>query len=136
VASLLAQRIQVDGYAESEPTLSTSLAYPDQDFDSLIGSVGWQVRGVINQHLRPYARLTYDREFEDTPDQAWARMQSLPGTGAYAVPGVWFDDDYATLTFGVRTQLFGLDANIGAIATAAQENGNDSTVFVQVGSGL
>jgi outer membrane lipase/esterase len=136
VASVLAQRIQIDGFSESEPTLSTSLAYPDQDFDSLIGSVGWQVHGVISDHVRPYARLTYDREFEDSANQAWARAQSMPGTGAYAVPGVWFDDDYATLTFGVRTELFGLDANIGAMATAAQKDGNNSTVFVQFGSGF
>jgi outer membrane lipase/esterase len=136
VASVLAQRIQIDGFEEDNPTQSTSLAYPDQDFDSLIGSVGWQVHGVISDHVRPYARMTYDKEFEDTADQAWARSQSLPGTGAYAVPGVWFDDEYATLTFGVRTQMFGLDANIGAMATVAQENGNDSTVFFQLGSGF
>ncbi|MGO4780008.1 autotransporter domain-containing protein, partial [Lysobacter sp. 2RAB21] len=39
VIGILSQRIDVDGFAESEPTLSTSLAYPDQSFDSLIGSV-------------------------------------------------------------------------------------------------
>lgn len=136
VASVLSQSIDIDGFSEDDPTLSTSLAYPDQSFDSLIGSVGWQAHGVISEHVRPYARLTFDREFEDAPDQAWARSQSLPGTAAYAVPGVWFDDDYSTLTFGVRTELFGLDANIGAMATVAQKDGNNSTVFLQLGSGF
>ncbi|QSX78603.1 autotransporter domain-containing protein [Agrilutibacter solisilvae] len=134
VASVLAQRIEIDGFSESDPTLSTSLAFPEQNFDSLIASVGWQAHTVINEHVRPYARLTYDREFEDAASQAWAQSQSLPGTAPYAVPGVWFDDDYATLTFGVRTQVFGLNANVGAMVTAAQKNGNNSTVFLQLGS--
>ncbi|MGH8077506.1 MAG: autotransporter domain-containing protein, partial [Lysobacter sp.] len=65
----LAQQIEIDGYAESDPALSTSLAFPEQTFDSLIGSAGWQVTYAINDHLKPYARLTYDREFEDAPEE-------------------------------------------------------------------
>lgn len=134
VVGVLAQKIEIDGYAESEPTLSTSLAYPDQSFDSLIGSAGWQVNYAINAHLKPYARLTYDREFEDAPEQAFARLQSLPGSGEYAVPGLEFDHSYGTLLFGARTQLLGLDANMGTSVTVGQKGGNHATVFVNVGS--
>src|SRR5690606_33215271 len=42
VVSLVSQRIEIDGFAESEPTASTSLAYPELRQDSLIASVGWQ----------------------------------------------------------------------------------------------
>ena len=66
----------------------TALAFPDQDFDSLIGSVGWQVDYAINEHLEPYAQLTYDHEFEDDDDEAFAQLRSMPGTAPYAVPGV------------------------------------------------
>lgn len=136
VASVLAQRVDLDAFAEDAPGLSTSLAYPEQSFDSLIGSVGWQASYAINAHLKPYARVTVDREFEDAPDEAWAQAQSIAGTAPYAVPGVQFDQDYGTLTFGTRTRLFGLDANIGAAATVGQEGGNNATLFVTVGAGF
>lgn len=136
VIGLLAQRIEIDGYAESEPTLSTSLAYPEQSFDSLIGSAGWQASYAIHDHLKPYARLTVDREFEDAPEEAFAQAQSLPGTLPFAVPGVNYDHDYGTLTFGARTRLFGLDANIGASATVGQDRGNHTTVFATVSAGF
>lgn len=134
VIGMLAQQIEIDGYAESDPTQSTSLAYPDQSFDSLIGSAGWQLSYAINDHLKPYARLTVDREFEDAPEQAFARSQSLQGSGEYAVPGLEFDHSYGTLLLGARTQLLGLDANIGTSVTVGQQGGNHATVFVNVGS--
>ena len=133
VASLLSQQIDIDDFAESDPALSTSLAYPEQSFDSLVGSLGWQLSYDAG-HLAPYARVTLDREFEDAPSQAFAIAQSIPGSLAYAVPGQAFDRDYGTLLLGARTQLLGLDANIGASATFAQEGGNDAGVFVTIGS--
>lgn len=136
VLSVLAQRIDIDGYAEDQPTLATSLAYPDQSFDSMIGSAGWQASYAINDHLAPYARLTVDREFEDAAEEAWAQLQSMPGTGAYAVPGVTFDQDYSTLTFGARTKVFGLDANIGTSLTVGQKRANHATVFATVSAGF
>jgi outer membrane lipase/esterase len=132
VAGVLAQKIEIDGFAESDPQLSTSLAYPEQSFDSLIGSVGWQLR-LDAGAFQPYARATVDREFEDHPDQAFARLQSMPGTQDYAVPGVAFDDSYGTLMFGARTQLFGLDANLGSSLTVGRTGGHDATVFATVG---
>ena len=134
VLSVLSQKISVDGYAETDPALSTSLAYPQQDFDSLIGSVGWQASYAINDHVQPYAKLTYDREFEDAPAQAWAQSQSMAGTLPYAVPGLAFDDSYGTMAFGVRTKVLGLDANAGASLTVGQSGGNDATFFLSVGS--
>jgi outer membrane lipase/esterase len=136
VVSVLSQRIDVDGFAEDHPEQATSLAYPDQSFDSLIGSVGWQASYAINDHVKPYARLTVDREFEDSAEEAWAQLQSMPGSAPYAVPGVKFDQDYSTLTFGARTKLFGLDTNIGTSVTAGQKSANHATVFVTVAAGF
>jgi outer membrane lipase/esterase len=134
VLSVVSQQIDVDGYRESDPTLSTSLAYRDQSFDSLIGSVGWQASYAINDHLMPYAKLTYDHEFEESDKQAFASAQSLPGSLEYAVPGLAYDRNYSTLTIGARTRMFGLDANIGASATVEQGGGNNASVFATVGS--
>lgn len=132
VLSVLSQKISVDGYAETDPTLSTSLAYPQQDFDSLIGSVGWQMSYAINDHLVPYAKLTYDREFEDAPAQAFAQAQSMPGTLPYAVPGLPFDNTYGTLSYGVRSELFGLDITTGSSLSVGQKGANDSSFFLTV----
>ena len=134
VASLLSQQIDIDGFAENDPTLSTSLAYPDQSVDSLIGSVGWQFSYAPSDRIHPYARVTWDHEFEDPATQAFAIAQSIPGSLAYAVPGQDFDRDYGTLLLGARTRLLGLDANVGASATFAQEGGNDAGVFVTIGN--
>jgi outer membrane lipase/esterase len=133
VVSVLAQQIDVDGYAEDQPTLSTSLAYPDQSFDSLITSLGWQASYKINDHLTPYARMTWDVEHEDQAEEAFARSQSIVGSLQYAVPGQTFDDSYLTLQMGARTELFGMDANIGASVTTLQGGGNDATLFATFG---
>ncbi|HZH42706.1 MAG TPA: autotransporter domain-containing protein, partial [Lysobacter sp.] len=136
VVGVLAQRIEIDGYAENDATLSTALAYPEQEYDSLIGSIGWRARFLVSEHLQPYAQVTYDREFEEYADEAFARVQSIPASGEYAVPGLQFDRSYGTVTVGTRTRLFGLDANLGLSATVGQEGGNDATVFATFGGGF
>lgn len=132
VVGVLSQRIDIDGFAEDQPTLSTSLAYPDQTFDSLLGKVGWQAR-IEGDTVAPYARVTIDREFEDMPEEAFARAQTLSTTGDYAVPGVGFDETYATLQFGARAKVFGLDADVGARLTQMQKAGNDASVYLTIG---
>jgi outer membrane lipase/esterase len=134
VLSVLSQHIKVQGFAESDPALVTSLAYPDQTFNSLIGSAGWQASYKINEHAQPYARVTWDREFKRSDAEAFAQAQSIPGTMPFAVPGLGYDRSYATLVVGTRTQIFGFDTNVGVSATAGQKNGNDATVFATVGS--
>ena len=134
VLTVLSQQIDVDGYAESDASLSSSLAYSDQSVDSLIGSVGWQLEWSPTDRIHPYARITWDREFEDAPEQAFATAQSIPGSLEYAVPGLAFDDMYGTVLFGARTEIFGMEANVGATATINQGGGNDATVFATFGN--
>ena len=129
VVGVLSQRIEIDGFAEDQAALSTSLAYPEQRFDSLIGSVGWQLSVQAYDVLAPYARLTVDREFEDRPAEAFARSQSLVGSSEYAVPGVDFDQRYGTLTVGARTRVLGVPANVGAMFTVGQAGGANTTLF-------
>ena len=131
VISLLSQQIKVDGYAENS-TVSTALRYGDQRFDSLIGSAGWQASYATSEHFSPYARLTYDREFERSPDEAFAQLQSMPGVAPYAVPGLEFDRDYGTLLLGARTRLFGLDADLGLSTTVGQNGGSNATAFASI----
>ena len=90
----------------------------DQSFDSLIGSVGWQASYAINDHLAPYATLTYDHEFEECR-QAGVRQRAV-AAGFAGIRGAGPGTTTATTApslVGARTRMFGLDANIGASAT-------------------
>ncbi|CAN4280272.1 autotransporter domain-containing protein [Pseudoxanthomonas sp. LjRoot125] len=132
VISVVSQTIEMDGYSESNVN-SSALAYPDQDFDSLIGSAGYEVSYAINDHLQPYARLTVDKEFEDPAEEVFAQALSLPGTNPYAVPGLDTDTGYGTLLMGARTKLFGFDANLGVTTTVNQGGGTNTTAFMTLG---
>jgi outer membrane lipase/esterase len=132
VLGVLAQRIEIDGFEEDRPTESTSLAFPDQDFDSLIGTAGWQASYTVSEKFVPFVKLTYDREFERDAEQAFARAQSIPGSLQYAVPGVEFDRSYGTLTYGSRGKLWGLDLLSGSAITVGQKGGNHSSFYVTV----
>ncbi|MBO9715444.1 MAG: autotransporter domain-containing protein [Pseudoxanthomonas sp.] len=130
VAGLLWQTIDVDGYSENNVS-STALAYSDQSVDSLVGSLGWQVRYQAAS-WEPYLRATWDHEFEDGQDEVFARLQTLPDL-EYAVPGVDFDGDFGTVVLGARFDVFGLAADLGARATVGQASANDTGVFLSLG---
>ena len=136
VLGLVVQQVDMDGFAESDPTLSTSLAYPDQDVDSLIASVGWQLAVTGDGAMRPYARFTWDNELEDAPEEAFAIAQTMASSGAYAVPTYGHDDSYGTVTLGARTALFGLDANFGISGTVGHDGGGNTAVFLSLGRGF
>lgn len=132
VLSLLSQQIRVDGYVESN-TSATAMQYGNQRFDSLIGSAGWQASYSANAHFSPYARLTYDREFERAPEHAFAQLQTISGLAPYAVPGLEMDRGYGSLTLGARTRLFGVEADIGLSSTVGKSGGANATVYASVG---
>ena len=131
VLSVVAQQIDIDGFAESDPTLSTSMLYPDQSADSLIGSLGWELRYEVNDHLAPFAKITYDHEFEEPAAQVWGALQTLPGN-PYAVPGLTVDRNYGTLVYGTRAELFGLDVVSGSAVTVGHKGGDHSSLFLTV----
>ena len=135
VVGLLSQTIEVDGYSEDNFS-STAMNFQDQEVDSLIASAGWQASYALNDSVRTYLRATYDRELEEPSEQAFAQLQSMPGTAPYAVPGLDADRSYATIMLGARTQAFGMDADIGLTSTVGQKAANDVTAFVTLSSGF
>lgn len=135
VLSVLSQRIEVDGYAESGGN-SSALILPDQKVDSLIGSLGWQASYAANPSFSPYLRLSYDREFERPAEEVFAQLQSIQGLAPYAVPGLEFDRDYGTLGLGARTRIFGHAADVGVTSTLGQKGGHNATLFITLGGGF
>ena len=136
VVGLVAQRIEIDSFAEDDPSQSTSLAFPEQSFDSLIGSAGWQLSYAMGDSLAPFVRATWDREFEDYADQAHAQAQSIPGSLPYAVPGVEFDDSFGTLTLGTRAGLWGMQLLGGSSVSVGRKGGDDVSVFLSLRGGF
>ncbi|WP_093134620.1 autotransporter domain-containing protein [Pseudoxanthomonas sp. GM95] len=132
VLGLVSQTIKVDGYDEKELN-STALSYQDQEFDSLIGSVGWRASFQISPTVTPYAQATYNHEFEDNAGMAWASLQTIPGAMPYAVPGVEFDRDYGVFVVGARAQIGDLSADVGARTTIGQSAANDAGLFLSLG---
>ena len=126
IAAVTWQKVKLDGYLESNPS-ATALGYNDQDLDSTVGRIGWQAR-LDGGTLKPYVQVTYDHEFEDR-QQGSAFLQTVPGVGSYRVPGIRFDKDYATAIVGARTELFGLQSNVGLSASTLQKDAQDVTVF-------
>ncbi|KAF1687350.1 autotransporter domain-containing esterase [Pseudoxanthomonas broegbernensis] len=133
VAALLWQQVELDGWRESNLS-SSALAYPELSLDSLVGSLGWQASYDAGAFV-PYARATWDHEFEDAPAQARARLQTLPDL-EYAVPGLDIDGDYGTLVLGARFGLFGLAADLGARTTVGRKGGSDNGVFLSLSGGF
>lgn len=132
VLGLLAQRVKVEGFSERRAADSTALAFPDQRFDSLLGSIGWRLHYQASDTFQPFARLLWEHEFEDAPRHVHARASSVPVTLRYAVPGLNFDDDYGLLSVGNQMRLGGVELTAGASVTFAQAEGNDANVFVNL----
>ncbi|WP_198651737.1 autotransporter domain-containing protein [Salinicola sp. RZ23] len=128
IAGVTWQRVKLDGYDE-EGEASTSLSYPDQDIDSVVGRVGWQIRRH-GPTLNPYLQLTYNHEFEKSEGVA-ATLQSLPQLGDYRVPKLTFDRDYVEVNVGARATLWGIDTQLGA--SVDPDNARTSTLFVNLG---
>lgn len=130
VVGLTWQKTKLDGYVESNES-STALGYGDQDADSLVGRVGWQVR-LEGAAIEPYLQATYDHEFEDRKEaSAW--LQTMPDVGTYYVPGLDLDRNYASVVLGARTGVWGLQSNFGVTAMTARKSARDATLFVNFG---
>ena len=130
VAGVTWQKVKLDGYVESNAS-ATALGYGDQEVDSTVGRIGWQAR-FDGGSVRPYVQVTWDHEFEDG-QQASAWLQTMADVGAYKVPGLQFDRNYASAVLGARITLWGLDSNIGLSTTTAQKSARDATLFASFG---
>lgn len=130
VASVIWQKVKLDGYSESNLS-SSALGYADQQVDSTVGRIGWQAR-FDGENMKPYLQVTYDREFEDGK-QASAWLQTMADVGMYKVPGLEFDRNFATAVLGARLNLWGLSSNIGLSTTTLQKSARDATLFASFG---
>ena len=75
---------EVKGYRESGHS-STSMDYSDFERDSLLARGGYQLAWRLGGGVRPYARVTYERELKDDPILVTAGSNTMPGR--FTLPG-------------------------------------------------
>jgi len=136
VAGMLIQRVTVDGYTESDPQLSTALAFPKQTMDSMLASVGYELRYSASDAWTPYARVGYDRELMRGDTEARATMTSLSTPVTYAVPAPGFQRNQGRADLGVRGHIAGLDLQAGASAGFGNGGSKRSSLFLTLGKGF
>lgn len=132
--SLVSQSVEVDGYSE-EGNESTSLRFGSQRRNSTIASAGWHFDYAASPSLTPYGRITFDRELKAGSRELQAQLRSMEGL-SYAVPGTAYDRGYGTVIAGVRTKIARLHANVGSSLAFGQDDGNDVSIFISIGSGF
>ncbi|KMM75923.1 esterase [Xanthomonas sp. NCPPB 1128] len=130
VAAAIWQKVKLDGYTESNPN-SSALGYSDRDVESMVGRIGWKA-SIDAGMVKPYLQATYDHEFKKN-QEATAWLQTMSDLGEYAVPGINFDRNYASVVLGARTKLWGFESNVGIATTTGQSRAHDTSLFVNFG---
>ena len=133
--SVVSQSIEVDGYSE-QGNQSTSLRFSRQHRHSAVTRVGWQWQYAPDSVFSPYGQVTLDHELKAGSRDLQAQLQSMEGLMPYAVPGTELDNEYATAVAGIRTQVAGLEANIGSMVRVGHAEGNEISVFLSFGRGF
>ena len=93
---------EVKGYRESGRS-STSMDFSDFERESLIGRGGYWLTGRFGRWISPYARFTYEREFEDGPVRVTAGSNTMPGR--FTLPGFTPPRQSASASFGLTAEL-------------------------------
>lgn len=129
-ARLTYQQNKVHAWSE-EGTSSTAMAFGHQQRESLASSVGWQASGTFGS-LRPFARVTWEKEYDNGERTVRAGLVSTGGVG-FGLPALRTDDSYALFGIGASADLGSRLVGFASLnATAAKGDGNYQAVTVGV----
>ncbi|MCC7326992.1 MAG: autotransporter domain-containing protein [Burkholderiales bacterium] len=127
-AKLTYNQIVVRQFSESGID-STALTYNQQSNDSFWSSVGWQVAGVVNG-FRPFARATWDYNFQGDTRQVTAKANGL--NGWYKVPGFEQDDNFWLFDLGVSRDFGRTTGFLSGNVSAGKDDGDYWAVTVGI----
>lgn len=113
---LLAQRVTVDGFSESNGG-SAGLSYASQKRNSAVGSIGYQASYDVGSYL-PFARVTLDHDFKKNNRVISASSLSVPFSGSFELPAAAPDRTYGTVVLGVGAKF--APTISGSLALSAQ----------------
>ena len=119
-AKLTWEKIVVRQFSENGSD-STALTFGQQKVDALLSSAGWQVTGNLSG-FRPFARATWEYNFDGDTRQVSARANTLNGT--YVVPGFQQDDNWWLFDAGVSREFGGVTGFLSGNASAGKGDGD------------
>lgn len=127
-AKLTYENITVRQFSENGND-STSLTYEQQKNDSFWSSVGYQVAGNV-QGFRPFARASWEYNFQNGTRQVTARSNTL--AGSYVVPGFEQDDNFWLFDVGVAKEFGRVTGFVSGNASASKGDGNYWAITVGI----
>lgn len=135
VGSLTYQKIHVDDYAENGAN-STTMAFRQQERESFISSIGWQVSAALamgGRAVLPFARVAYEHESRDNERSVRANLITMGGS--FSMPVFKPGDNWTRVDLGASTQLGGRVTGYVAYSGAfgqSNERSNALTLGVKV----
>jgi outer membrane lipase/esterase len=97
------------------------LTFGQQKVDTFLSSVGWQVAGNVSG-FRPFARATWEYNFDGDTRQVSAKANSL--NGVYVVPGFEQDDNWWLFDAGVSREFGKVTGFLSGNASAGKGDGD------------
>jgi len=119
-AKLTWEKIVVRQFSENGSD-STALTYGQQKTDTTWSSLGWQVAGDVSG-WRPFARATWEYNFDSANRQVSAKSNTLNGT--YVVPGFEQDDNWWLFDVGVSKDFGGVTGFAAGNVSAGKGDGD------------
>jgi outer membrane lipase/esterase len=107
VAGLVLQRVDVDGFTETDPFASiggfTALSFASQTRNSAVSELGY--RASIDIGIwRPFAKLTWNHELAST-DRAVTASLTTTAAPSYSMPAVILGKDWGAATIGTTATI-------------------------------
>jgi outer membrane lipase/esterase len=127
-------------YAWSETgTSSTAMSFGHQKRDAFFSSLGWQAVGTYG-NLRPYARVTWEKDYNNDDRIVRAGLVSTGGV-SFGLPALKPDSDYALFDVGLAADLGAVGVSrvtgfVSVNATASKGDGNYQAITVGIRAAL
>lgn len=124
------QQATVDAYAETG-TSSTAMTFGQQERNSLASSLGWQADGNLGWG-RPWARVTWEKDYNNDNRTVRAGLVSMPGN--FALPVYSMSNSYALFDVGIASELGNSKVTgfVAVNATAGRSTGNYQAITVGI----
>ena len=122
LVGMVLQRVHVNSFTETGSF--TSLGFDDQDRNSAVGRIGYQVTFDAGA-FKPFAKAVWNHEFADTDRTVTAFLMTITAPG-FALPAVALGKDWGSVTAGTTIKLSnnvtGLVAFVGQFAQDSVSN--------------
>jgi outer membrane lipase/esterase len=127
-AKLTWEKIVVRQFSENGND-STALTYGQQKTDTTWSSLGYQVAGDVSG-FRPFARATWEYNFDSSTRQVTAKSNTLNGT--YVVPGFQQDDNWWLFDVGVSKEFGGVTGFAAGNVSAGKGDGDYWSITIGI----